>query len=160
MAKRKPTTSERENLTRKQAGLAQVAFSEIKFTGFELSTYAKTLSFPLDIAQYVFKIDLATDINEKVKILKIQATLECTTNDIDPKTLATMSMYAAFQILNFDEVSSQEGEEFMLPIEIIQSNSDITLGIARGMFAMCVKDTIISNAMFPWFDVRRLVREN
>ena len=65
-----------------------------------------------------------------------------------------MKILVAFIINNskFIIIKDENGEQ--MPEQLLFMIAGITIGTGRGMFAMCIKDTIIENAILPIINVK------
>ncbi len=131
-----------------------IGLNELKFVHFESTTRLSEMKNPLPNDGYEFQFDMQSDINEKEKLFSIMlsTTLYEKQSDVTKVELAKMKSLISFRIINFEDVIKKENNQIAIPDQLIIIASGIAISTARGMFAMCVKDTVLNNAMIPILD--------
>lgn len=131
-----------------------IGLNELKFFHFESTTRLNEMKNPLPIDGYEFQFDMQSDINEKEKLFNIMlsTTLYEKHSNVTKVELAKMKSLISFRIINFEDVIKKENNQIAIPDQLIVIASGIAISTARGMFAMCVKDKVINNAMIPILD--------
>ena len=131
-----------------------IGLNELKFIHFESTTRLNEMKNSLPNDGYEFQFDMQSDINEKEKLFSIMlsTTLYEKQSDVTKVELAKMKSLISFRIINFEDVIKKENNQIAIPDQLIIFASGIAISTARGMFAMCVKDTVVINAMIPILD--------
>lgn len=100
---------------------------------------------------YEFQFDLDSKIIESDKLFSIALTVTLyEKQDENTKIeLAKIKTINDFNIVNFEEVFKKADDKLLVPNQLIALAAGIAISSARGIFLMCVKDTILNNALIP-----------
>ncbi|MFY8036403.1 MAG: hypothetical protein ACOVMQ_04495 [Cyclobacteriaceae bacterium] len=140
-------------MAKEQVGIT-IGVNEVKLLHFEVTTRLNEIRTPIPNDGYEFQFDMQSDINEENKLFNVilSTTLYEKQGNVTKVELSKMKTLISFRIINFDEVIKKEAKRISIPDQLIIYASGITISTARGMFAICVKDMIINNALIPILD--------
>lgn len=128
-----------------------IGINDVKFIHFETTTRVQELKESIHSDGYEFQFDMQTHISEEDKLFNVimSTTLYEKQNEITKVELANIKTLTSFRIVNFNEVIKKEENQVSIPDQLITVAAGIALSTTRGMLVMCVKDSIISNAIIP-----------
>ncbi len=136
-----------------QVGKITIGINDIKFINYESTTRVQELKEPLINTAFEFQIEMKTDIMNVDKLFNINTSVTLYEKQGETKIeLARLQTFNSFRIINFDDVIIKKDDQLLIPDHLLAVASGIAVSTARGMFVMCVKNTVISNALIPIID--------
>ena len=137
-----------------------IALSDLKFLNFETTTRVQELKKQLKSKEYEFHFEFQSKFKKEEKLVNLILTITANEkqNESTKIELAKMQLSITFLIANFDDVITiKENNIATIPNELIALTAGIAVASARGMFAVNVQNTVISNAIVPIVDPRIFV---
>ena len=128
-----------------------IGIKEIKLLNYESTTRIQEIKKQLPNDAYEFQFDLQWNAVDTEKLFNsiISVTLY-EKQSIETKVeLASMKVLISFVVINYDEVIRKENGLTLIPDQLISVTAGIVVSTVRGMFALNIKDSIISNAIIP-----------
>lgn len=140
-----------------------ISIPVLKFLSFDTTDRFQALKRPLPIDNYEFQFNFETNIREEKSLLQIILTVDAfeKQNEGVRLLLAKMKLELIFHLTNFEGVIKKNPENKTLTVatNFLVMAAGIAVGTARGMFAIKVQDTIISNAIIPILNPRIFVQQ-
>ncbi|MCX6270513.1 MAG: hypothetical protein NTU44_04695 [Bacteroidetes bacterium] len=128
-----------------------IGIRDVKLLHYEATTRVFDLLEPLPNEKYEFQFDFKVRLSEHEMLFEVL--LGVTLFEKQPENvkieLAKISTVTSFKVDNYNEVIRKNGEVVNIPNQLITVAGGIAVSTVRGMFAICVKDTILANAVIP-----------
>lgn len=126
---------------------------------FALTAYgrANKAKIPDDRYEFSLTINLSTSkINQQINV-QVNSQLFEKSNPQLKLALAEIEVSCSFFIQNFNDLLSNDAMgNLNIPDLLLHWCSNITLGAARGMFALKLEKTLYANALLPLVDMKLL----
>lgn len=133
----------------------QAKIRKISFKGFSTTPLAEALEEQLSPDDYIFSFEGETSGNRKEKTLDVS--LKITAYNKEEQELCYIKTLNTFFIENFEELIRDGDKDFEINTGLLQMTAGVALGTTRGMFAMSVANTNLSNAIIPIIDAANLI---
>jgi hypothetical protein len=138
-----------------------LGIDSVKFGHFELTSHAKEHLESVSFDSYEFQFDLQSIIEDDVKLFRVllKVTLYEKMSSQSKIELAHIQTENAFRVQNFNEVFLKQNDKYSIPDQLIIVTAGISVSTARGMLAMCIKDTVLSDAVIPIIDPKVFIHQ-
>lgn len=135
----------------------EFGIKDLKLIDFQLTPAIKELEEPA-LKKFEFHFQLQTKVTPSTESFDINLLTtflyKSESGDIE---LGHLRNYCSFFIVNFKESVKMEGGKPQVPKMLFPPTIGIAISSARGMLAVCLKDTIISNAIIPIVDPQQFI---
>lgn len=132
--------------------------NDIKSLQFEITQRANEIKDQLPNDLFEFRFDLNSEISEQDKTFSVLLliTLFEKQSDSIKIELAKLRTLTTFNIQNFEEVVRKKEGTIQVPDQLISLTAGIAISTARGMLALKLLDTKLSNAYIPIINPQQL----
>ena len=129
----------------------KISIREIKLLHYQSTTRVQEIKKQLTNDLYEFQFDLQWGAIEVEKLFNVLLSVTLYEKQ-SPETkveLANIKVSSSFEIMDFDQVIRKENGMTAIPDQLIPVTAGIVVSTTRGMFALSVENSIISNAIIP-----------
>jgi hypothetical protein len=126
---------------------------------FALTDYGHTNKSKVPEDNYEFSLSIilsSSNISQQIQVTLDSQLFEKKNAQLKLE-LAEIQVSCSFFIQNFNDLISRDPKgDLKIPDPLLQWCSNITLGVARGMFALKLEKTLYANALLPLVDTKLL----